>query len=40
MVGQPAYELWVMIDNRRFYVRVTIYQSDKEILLIISVHPD
>lgn len=40
MVGQPAYELRPMIANQRFYVRMAIYQSDKETLLIISVHPD
>jgi len=40
MVGQLAYELRPRITNHRFYVRLTIYQSDKETLLLISVHPD
>jgi hypothetical protein len=39
IVGLPAYEIWPRSANQRFYVRLTIYQSDKETLLLISVHP-
>lgn len=42
MVGEPAYELTPMIDNRRFYLRVAIFEpiEGQEALLVISVHPD
>ena len=40
--GQPAYEIKPTIDERRFYVRMAVYQpvENQDALLLISVHLD
>ena len=42
MVGEPAYEVTPMIDDKRFYVRMAVFEpiQGQEALLVISVHLD
>ncbi len=42
MVGQPAFEVTPKIDNKRFYVRMAVFEptEGQEALLVISVHLD
>ena len=42
LVGQPAYEIKPLIDGRRFYVRLAVFEPSvgRKALLLLSVHLD